>query len=50
MEGKIWKYDPCHIISNQRVAINFSPCVDHADLEIERLANKGSWAEIQEIL
>jgi hypothetical protein len=36
MDGKVWNYDPYHVISNLRLSINFAPYLHHADPEMER--------------
>jgi hypothetical protein len=49
VEEKYWNYDICHIISNLRVTISYATYIHHADLDIEILARKESWIEVQEV-
>jgi hypothetical protein len=44
--GKVWKYDPHHIIYNTTIVIEYSPYVHHLSLEIEWLDKKENWSEI----
>jgi hypothetical protein len=45
-----WKYDPFHVISNMKHAVGLQSYVHHLDATRERLANKDSWTEVQQLL
>jgi hypothetical protein len=39
-EDMFWQYDPCHLISNMRIAAIYVPYIHHAYEETKRITNK----------
>jgi hypothetical protein len=46
----IWKYDPYHLVSKQCKTLNSTPYIHHSNHEIERIANKDTWEEVQSLM
>jgi len=36
-EDTFWQYDPCHLISNMRIAASYVPYIHHAYIETKRI-------------